>query len=130
MEIKINYVIGEAPADQPAKNRPEPAAVYRCLINVRENHRGSHAREAVLFLNGFEVTLQCDGQIYDHEGYPEESLFIPYTDRDKQLFLAHGLKYLAEGDVVILERVQADQLPSNMSSREAEAKKRRNGPQH
>ena len=84
-------------------------AYYKCRVNIRPDYKGHKAKESVLFLNGFEVTLQFDNRRLGIEPYQDEAILTPGTDQFKQLFWMYGLKYLAEGDVTILEQIQIDQ---------------------
>jgi hypothetical protein len=85
----------------------EATAYYRCRVNIRPTYRGCRAKESILALNGFEVTLQCDDLHTSDDAYPDEVIFTPCTDQIRQLFFTHGLQYLAEGDITILEQIMS-----------------------
>lgn len=114
----------------PERIPEQKAVIYKCRVNIRPVYRGHQAKESILLLNGFEVTLQCDGAHFDHDVYPNEALFTPCTEQVRQIFWMYGLKYLAEGDLTILEKVEAEQMTESVLAKPIDARRRREGTRH
>lgn len=89
----------------PVLTKPQQFKVYECRINIRETHNGRECKPGVQALNDQVFTLEVLWKMGKDDPYPGEYALFPDKREEKEIFVKHGLSWIASGDVELLKQV-------------------------
>lgn len=89
----------------PVLAKPQQFKVYECRINIRESYNDRPIKPDVDKLNGQTFQLEALWTMGKGDPYPGEIALFPDKREEKEIFVKHGLSWIASGDVELLKQV-------------------------